>query len=116
LYRGISDFTKGDQPGTETCIVKDEKGDLATYCHSILAGWRNHFSQLLNAYVLDVVRHTEIHTAERTVPEFYMAIEKIKSHKSPDIDQTPAELGQEVKQFALRSINLLILFEYRGTV
>jgi hypothetical protein len=47
LYRGISDFTKGDRPGNN--IVKDKKGDLVTDCHSILAGWRNHFSQLLNA-------------------------------------------------------------------
>jgi hypothetical protein len=64
-----------------TDIVKDEKGDLVTDCHSILAGWRNRFSQLLNVYVLDVVRQREIHTAERLVPEpsafeFEMAIEK----------------------------------------
>jgi len=35
LYRGISDFTKGKQPRTNT--VKDEKGDLVTDFHSILA-------------------------------------------------------------------------------
>jgi hypothetical protein len=69
---------------------------LVKDCHSILAGWRNNFSQLLNAYVLDVVRQREIHTAERLVPEpsafeVEMAIEKIKSHKSPGINQIPAE-------------------------
>jgi hypothetical protein len=42
LYRGISYFKKGDQP--RTYIVKDEKGDLVTDSHSILARWRNHFS------------------------------------------------------------------------
>jgi hypothetical protein len=31
-------------------MVKDEKGDLVTDSHSILAGWRNHFSQLFNVY------------------------------------------------------------------
>ena len=46
LYRGINDFKKGYQPTTN--IVKDEKGDLVTDCHSILLRWRNHFSQLLN--------------------------------------------------------------------
>ena len=81
MYRGINDFTKGFQP--RTYIVKDEKGDLVTDCHSILAGWMNHFSQLLNVYVLHVGRQTEIHTAERLVPEqsafeFEMAIEKIR--------------------------------------
>ena len=35
LYRGIIDFMKGYQPRTNR--VKDEKGDLVTYSHSILA-------------------------------------------------------------------------------
>jgi hypothetical protein len=43
------------------------------------------------------VRQTEIHTAPPLVPEpgaleVKMAIEKLKRHKSPDIDQIPAEL------------------------
>ena len=42
LYRGISDFKKGYQPRTN--ILRDEKGDLVADFHSILAGWRNHFS------------------------------------------------------------------------
>jgi len=45
LYRGINDFRKGYQPRTN--IVKDEKGDLITDSHSILARWRNHSYQLL---------------------------------------------------------------------
>jgi hypothetical protein len=35
LYRGISDFKKDYQSRTK--IAKDEKGDLVTDCHSILA-------------------------------------------------------------------------------
>jgi len=35
LYRGISDFKMGYQPRTN--IVKDEKSDLVTDSHSILA-------------------------------------------------------------------------------
>jgi len=66
LYRGISDFKTGYQPRTN--IVKDEKGDLVTGCHSILAWWRNHFSQLLNIHGVNDVRQTEIHTAEPLVP------------------------------------------------
>jgi hypothetical protein len=42
LYRGISDFQKGYQPSTN--IVQDEKGDLVTDSHSIVARWGNHFS------------------------------------------------------------------------
>ena len=44
-----------------------------------------------------VVGQTEIHTAEPLVPELSaseveLAIENLKSHKSPGIDQIPAEL------------------------
>jgi len=43
--------------------------------------------------------------------EVELAIEKLKSHKSPGIDQIPAELiKQVVGQFVVRSINLLFLF------
>ena len=65
--------------------------------HSILARWRNHFSQLLNIHGVNDVRQTELHTAEPLVPvpnalEFELAIEKLKSHTSPGFDQIPAEL------------------------
>ena len=58
------------------------------------------------------------HTAELLLPEpsafeVELDIEKLKSHKSPSIDQIPAELRQEVEQFAMRSINLLFLFAIR---
>ena len=65
--------------------------------HSILARWRNHFSQLLNVYGVSDLRQTEIHTAVALVPEpsafeIELAIEKVKSHKSPGIDYVPTEL------------------------
>ena len=62
LYRDISDFKKGYQPRTN--IVKDEKGDLFTKSHSILARCRIHFSQLFSVHGVSNVRHREIHTAE----------------------------------------------------
>ena len=46
MYRGISDSKKGYH--SRTNIVKYEKGDLVADSHSILARWRNLFSQLLN--------------------------------------------------------------------
>ena len=52
------------------------------------------------------VGQAEIHTAEPLVPgpsasEFELAIDKLQSHKSPGIDQIPAELIKAgVKQFA----------------
>jgi len=42
LYRGISDFKKDYQPGTD--IVKVEKVDLVADCHNNLARWKNRFS------------------------------------------------------------------------
>ena len=93
LYRGSNDFKRGYQPKTNT--AKDEKGDLVADFHSILARWRNHVSQLLNVLEVNDVRQTEIQTAEQLVPEpsaFELTIAKLKSHKSPGIDQIPAEM------------------------
>ena len=51
----------------------------------------------MNVHGVNDVRQTDIHTAELLVPEssasdVELAIEKLKSHKSPSIDQIPAEL------------------------
>ena len=67
LYRGIIDFKKGYQPRTNK--VKDGKGDLVTDSHSILARWRNYFSQLFSVHGVSDVRQTEIHMAEPLLPE-----------------------------------------------
>ena len=67
LHRGINDFKKGYQPRCN--IVKDEKGDLVADFHSIVARWRNYFSQLFNVHGVKDVGQAEIHTAEPLVPE-----------------------------------------------
>jgi hypothetical protein len=75
----------------------DEKSDLFADSQSILPRWRNYFFQLLNVHGVNDVRQTEIHTTEHLVLqpsafEVEMAIEELKSHRSPGIDQIPAEL------------------------
>src|SRR5215469_18933235 len=92
LYRSINDFKKGYQP--RTIIVKDEKGDLVADSHTIIARWRNYFSQLLNVHEFIEVRQADIHKAEPLVPEpsaceVELAIETLKSHKSRGIGQIP---------------------------
>ena len=67
LYRGINDFKKGYQPRAN--IVKYYKGDLVADSHSILARWRNYFSQILNVHGVNNVRQTETHTSEPLVPK-----------------------------------------------
>jgi hypothetical protein len=52
------------------------------------------------------VRQAEIRTAEPIVPEpsvweFELTIEKLKSHKSPGIDQIPADLINLLKPSVL---------------
>jgi len=95
LYRGINDYKKGYQPRCN--ILKDEKGDLVADSHNIVARWRNYFSQLFDVHGFKDVGQAEILTAEPLVPEpsaveVELAIDKLKSHKSPGIDQIPAEL------------------------
>ena len=55
---GINNLKNGYQRRTNK--VKDGKGDLVKYCHSILARWRNHFSQLLNVHGVNDVQQTDI--------------------------------------------------------
>jgi len=66
LYGDINDFKKCYHRRTNK--VKDEKGDLVTESHGIVAGWRNHFSQLLNVHRVNDVRQTKLHAAEPLVP------------------------------------------------
>jgi len=118
LYRDISDFKKGYQPRTN--IVKGEKGDLVADSHSILARWRNHFSQLLNIHGVTDVRETEIHIAEPLVPEpsafeVELAIEKLRSHPSPGVDQIPVEwIKAGVEEFTMTSITYYFYLEKGG--
>ena len=112
LYRGSKDFKKGYQPRPNT--VKDEKGDLVPDCHSILARWRNHFYQILNVRGVNDVRQREIHTAEPPVSEssafdLELAIEKLKSHKSPGIDQIPTRLMKAEGRTIRHEIHKLII-------
>ena len=70
---------------------------MAADSRSILARWRNYFFELLNVHGVNVTKHRDIHTAEPLVPEpsafeVDLAIEKLKSHKSPNIDQNSAKL------------------------
>jgi len=95
LQSGNNYSKKGYQPITNT--VKVENGDLVTDSNNILARWRKHFSQQFNAHGVNDVRQTHIHTAEPLMPEpsafkIEMAIENLKRHKSPGIDQITAEM------------------------
>jgi hypothetical protein len=95
LYSGINDFKKSNQGRTNR--VKDEKGSLFIELHSILARCSNHFSHLFNLHGVSNVRQREIHTTEPLVAKpsalvVEIAIARIKGHRSPGLDQIPAEL------------------------
>ena len=80
-----------------TNIVRNEKGDVVKDCNHIRSRWKNQSSQLFSEHRSSDVWQTEIHTAEALVSEpsvfdVEMAIEKIKRHKSPGINQIPAEI------------------------
>ena len=70
--------------------------------------------QFFSVHVVNYVRQREMHTAELLVPEpntfeVEMAIEMLKRHKSPGIDQIPAELikegGRTIRSEILKLIN-----------
>ena len=61
-----------------------------------------------------MVSRAEPLVSEPSAAEVELAIDKLKSHKSPGIDQITAELIKPgVEQFAWRFINLLLLFGRR---
>jgi hypothetical protein len=70
----------------------------------------------LNVHGFDDVRRAEMHTAEPMVREpnafeVELAIEKLKSNKSPGIDQIPAELikaGGRTIRFAIHKLMISI--------
>ena len=64
MYRGVGDYKTYYKPRNN--IVRNEKGDLVTDPHSILARWRNHFYQLFNVH--GVSDKIETHIAEPLVP------------------------------------------------
>ena len=74
---------------------------MVSDCRSIVATWRNDFSQLFNVHAVSNVRQTEIHTAEALAPEprafeVEMAIDKLKRPKSLVIFQiTPESIKAE---------------------
>ena len=112
MYRGINDFKKGYQ--TRTIIVKDDKGELVADPHSIMARWRNYFSQLLNVHEDNDVRHVEIHTVEPLVPEpsafdVELATGMLKNHKSRSFDQNSAELIKVGGRTICSAIHKLII-------
>jgi hypothetical protein len=68
----------------------------------------------LNIHGVDDVRQTEVHMAEPLAPEpsafeVEMAIEKLKRHKSPGIDQIPAELIKAGGRIIRSEIHKLII-------
>ena len=102
------------------CIgnVTDEKGDLVADSHSIVARWRNYFSQLFNAHGVKDAGQVEIPTAEPLIPEpsafeVDLAIDKLKSHKSPGIDEIPAELIKAGSVTICLEIHKLLLLSGR---
>jgi hypothetical protein len=72
LHRNNSDFKNGHKPDTDA--VNNEKGDLVTESHSILARWRNHFYHLLNAHGDNNIEHTAQPVPDPNAFEFRIAL------------------------------------------
>jgi hypothetical protein len=111
LYRGINKFKKGYQPRIN--IIKDENGNLLADPKSVLNRWKNFFNQVLNVHGVHNVRQKDIQTVEPSVPqpslvEVETAIGNLKSYKSPDTDQIPAELIKGVGETLYSEIHKLI--------
>jgi hypothetical protein len=84
LYRGINDFKRGYQPGSN--LVKCENGDLLADSHNILNRLKNYFTQLLKYLGSVMSGRLNVHRAEPLFPdailvEFEIAIAIMKKYK-----------------------------------
>jgi hypothetical protein len=75
-----------------------------------LNSWKNYFSQLLNVCEAGGIRQNEMLTAEPFVPEpsaseTKFATGKMKSYKSLDVNQIPAEMFQAGEETLLTEIH-----------
>ena len=93
----------------------DEKSDLVADSHSIVARWRNYFSQLYNVYGLKDMGQVEIPTADTLVPESSAFEVKLDFDNQKVINRQVLKkyrqncIKQGVEQFAWRFIHLLLL-------
>jgi hypothetical protein len=92
--------------------MKDQNGNLLADPQSVLNRWKNFFNQVLNVHGIHIVRQ-DIQTAEPLVPEpslvqVEIAIEKLKSYKSPSIDQILAILIKAGAETLCSEIHKLI--------
>ena len=91
---------------------------MVTGSQHILVMWQNHFFQLFSVHGVGDFRKTEIHRAQPIVAELHdfeveMTNEKYKV-TSPGTDQIQQHwFCRGVEQFAMRYINLFILFGIR---
>jgi hypothetical protein len=95
IHRGISEFKKGYQPGTN--LLKDENGDLFTDSHNSLSERKNCFSQPSDVHRASY--KIELCTAEPLLPdpslfEVKIVVTNVKIYTSLGIDQILAELIQ----------------------
>ena len=82
--------------------------------YSVLARYMKQFFQLFNVHGVSDVRQTEKHTAEPLVIEpsafeFLLAIENLKSRKSPGIDQIATEFIKAGGRTTHSAIHQLII-------
>jgi len=111
VYRGINDFKKGYQPRIQYGMRR------AIWLQTATVFWpvEGTISLSCSMYVgVSDVRQKEIHTAEPSAFGVEMSIEKLKRHKSPGTDKTPAEMIQVGGRTIRSEIhNLLTVFGIR---
>ena len=97
--------------------------DTQADSHCVFDGGLKYFFQLQNTHGVYGVRQNEICTAKPLVPEpsavdVEMAMERLKSHKSPGIDQISAELIKVERRKISSEFRKLInsVWEYGGIV
>jgi len=99
-------------------MIRNERGDLQADRTKIVNVWKSYFDKLLNVHNGEQTEGFEIHNAEPWIPEtseieIEMSAKKLKSFKSPGIDNIPAELIKAVGTALIKEIHKLIIDIWR---
>ena len=97
FYRDINTLRKDFKPRLTIC--KSKNGDIITEKDGILNRWNEHFHELLDSReketeppIMQDHNDTNEEDPPPTTEEVEMAVQKLKKHKAPGIDNIPAEL------------------------
>jgi hypothetical protein len=96
-------------------ICKSKNGDIITEEYDTLNRWKDHFQELLGSRekeiepsIIQDYNYTSEEDRPPTIEEVEMAVQKLKKHKAPGIDNIPAELFKNAGSELVKQLHTIL--------